>query len=355
MPVDVDKWINVYNENTRMFADRFNDNPNCNIAVFEYKYSKWINKKSVKRGNDIYIKILKDKFNPFFKSKNHKDFFITSQNINRKRVRRTRMLYITGTCDHNITGNISASWLSFGNYWNEFITRLRDVFGKVGYIRTWQSQDNGYPHFHALIYFFDHEFTAVHWDPDDTWRIHNKQKVVINRKNDKKAYCRDLIKSFWKWGNLDIQCCSNTKDALRDLLKYVIRDLEGGASDLTNAMVWYFRKRSFAVSDAFAVLFSTADASLEPSDADLINAVGVTQEAIQEDELIGIDVFPIIPRNLMPFYTQLTLKDWLDPPDPPPEIVDFLENFADSCEPVKFKVNSSGVTTTIYKYKNDSG
>ena len=350
LPVDVDKWIGCYCSSTGFLAARFNDNPLCNVVSYDYKYSKWVNKKSVKRGNDVYIRLLKDKFNPFFNSKNHKCFFSTVVNSRRKRVQHTRMLYVTGTCDHNITGDISASWVAFGKYWNEFITRIRDTFGKVAYIRTWQSQDNGYPHFHSLIYFFDFEFSVVYWHQDNSFRVHNRQKVVVNHRSGKKDFCRDVIKSFWKWGHLDVKCCDNTKDALKDLLKYVTRDLKGGSADLTNAMVWYFGKKSFAVSDAFYDLFGGC-ASLEPSDADLINAEGVIQEVIQEDKLIGIDVFPVIPRDLMPYYTQLTLVDWMDPPDPPPEMCEFLDNFADSCEPVKFNHLDNGVVVTIYKYK----
>jgi len=352
IPVDVDKWINFYTENTRLFATRFNDNPLCNAAAYEYKYCKWVNKKSVKRGNDVYISLLEKKFKPFINSKKHKSFFSTVINSKRKRIRHTKLLYLTGTCDQSITGPIAGSWISFGLYWNEFITRIRDLFGKVAYIRTWQSQDNGYPHFHTLIYFYDFDFTVVYWDNDNSWRIHNKQKIVVDRRSGKKDYCRNVIKSLWKWDNLDIKCCNNTKAALTDLLKYVTRDLQNGACDLTNAMVWYFGKKSFAVSKSFYELFGCKSASVEPTDADLINAVGVTQEVTQEDQLVGIDVFPIIPQSLLPNYTQLTLKDWLHPPDPPPEIVNFLDNFADSCEPVKFNHRSDGVTVTVFKFKN---
>lgn len=329
----------------------FNDNPKCQLVSYEHLTTSWVNKKSVKRGNDVYIELLKDKFAPLLNSSNHIDFFSTALNEHRNPVRRTRMLYLTGTCDQAKTGDIVASWVAFGAYWNHFITSVRDIFGKAAYIRTWQSQDNGYPHFHTLIYFKDFEFTATPWKEKDgstSWRIHNRQKVTINRKTGEKDYCRDVLKDLWKWGNLDVKCCDSSKQALTDLLKYVLRDLEGGASDLTNAMVWYFMKKSFALSRGFVELFGAFE---EPENADLINAEGVTQEGTQEGELVAIDIFPTIPRDLMPFYQQLTLDRLVRPPDPPPEMVEFLENFALSCAPATSRKRDDGVVVTVYKYR----
>jgi hypothetical protein len=227
---------------------------------------------------------------------------------------------------------------------------VRDIFGKAAYIRAWQSQVNGYPHFHCLIYFYDWEFSAVYWGPDNSWRIHNRQKVVVNHKSGAKDYCRDVFKDLWKWGHLDVKCCDNSKSALNDLLKYVLRDLEGGASDLTNTMVWYFQKKSFAVSRSFMGLFGDAGASLEPSDADLINAVGVIQEGTQEETLVSIDIFPILPRDLLPELHQLRLDNVDRPPDPSPEAARFLDLFADMCAPASSYRRDDGVVVTVYKY-----
>ena len=352
LPVSPEKWIFKFNENTGLRADRFNENPDCNAVVYEGFRHQWINKKSVKRGNDIYVSLLKKKFSPLIESSKNVDFFSTVLNEKRSRVRHTRMLYLSGTCEHAKTGDIVASWISFGLYWNSYITSLKDIFGKTAHIRTWQSQKNGFPHFHALIYFFDFEFSSIYWEPDDSWRIHNTQKVIVNRKTGEKDFCRDVIKNRWKWGHLDVKCCDSSKSALKDLLKYVLRDLEGGESDLTNALVWYFRKKSFAVSRSFLKLFGVG-AFEEPENADLINGEAVIQEAIQEDELVSIDVFPLIPRDMLPFYSQLTLKNWDDPPDPPPEMVDFLDNFALSCVPSISRINSDGVSVTIYKFREE--
>lgn len=348
-PVSVDKWIDEFNIRTGRLAVRFNDS--SSIVCFDSFDYNWVYSKCCKRGNDVYIYQINKKFKPFFKSKNHKKFFSTVVNDKRQRVRKTKLLYITGTCDHKLTGSIGKSWLNFGEYWNSFITNIRQQFGKVDYIRAWQSQVNGYPHFHALLYFYNFDFTATYWEPDKTWRVHNRQSV-------KGKPVRDRIKNAWVWGNLDIKCCDDSKKALRDIIKYVTRDLEGGESDLTNAMVWYFGKQAFAISKGFRSLFGVSDkASLEPSDDDLINASGVIQRSNSNRKLVCIEVFPVFRADLLPDFTQLTMLNWKNPPDPPPEWLDFFENLADSCVPSsvnkKELKDGSFVDVIVYEYKEE--
>lgn len=312
------------------------------VYIDGLKY-EWHLKKCHKRGNDVYIRSVKDKFKPFLKSKSNVNFFSTVVNDKRKRVRRTKMLYITGTCDSEVTGSISSSWLTFGSYWNSFITNLRGQFGQIDYIRTWQSQKNGYPHFHALVYFHDYEFTAMYWKNDKSWRVHNRQ-------SKDGIPVRDRIKDAWKWGYLDIKCCDDSKKAFTDLLKYVTRDLEGGESDLSNALIWYYGKQSFAISKNFQSLFGVPETSLEPSDDEYINAEGVIQSNNSKSELVMIEVFPVIMHENLPNYAQLNLDNYKKPPDPPPEIVNFLERYAIlDCKEVSYRVNADGVKIVVYK------
>jgi hypothetical protein len=340
-----DKWYYVpeLNTTTDIYCRYLDDHHvkysrHLDTVVIHGEKTEWDYKKCCKRGNDVYVRLLREKFKPLLRSKNHKQFFSTVVNKNRKRVRKTNLLYLTGTTspeheyrprsDYFKTIGIAEAWLKFPCWWNSFITNIRQQFGRVDYIRAWQSQSNGYPHFHALIYFHSFDFTCMYWEPDKSWRVHNRQ--MLNGKT-----VRERIKNAWVWGNLDIKCCDHSKKALTDIVKYVTRDLEGGESDLTNAMVWYFGKQSFAISRGFTKLFEPDIALAEPSNDDLINASGVIQSSNSNRILKRIEVFPIIRHDVLPKFSQTDLVNWCHPPDPPPEVVSFLDDFAFRCRPVK--------------------
>ena len=350
-PVDVDKWIDDFNSRTSRFACRFNDNPKNEMVCFEDYEIERILKKCCKRGNDVYIRQINEKFKPLLNSNKHINFFSIEINDKRKRIRKTRLLYITGTCDQKITGNLSESWITFGAYWNSFITNIREMFNGVEYIRTWQSQKNGFPHFHALVYFKDFEFTAVKWIEKNgsiSWRVHNRQ--MLNR-----VPVRDKIKNAWKWGNLDIKCCNDSKKALKDLIKYVTRDLEGGESDLTNTMVWYYGKQSYSISGGFMALFDVEKTSLEPSDDESINAEGVIQSSNDSKKtLVKIEVFPVLKWSTLYDLVKNTLDKCEIDDKPPPQIIEYLKFFEYSCKPVKStkkEFNGFLVDVISYDYK----
>ena len=361
----------VYLENEIRYIPDLNANPEKYLAYLDdhkIKYSyhanhvfldvesyEWEYWKSCKRGNDVYIRLLREKFKPLVEaSKNIDSFFSTKINSNRKRIRKTRLLYITGTCDHAVTGDIASSWLKFGEYWNTFVTNIRQQFEGAEYIRAWQSQENGYPHFHALIYFPNFEFTAMYWKKDKSWRVHNRQKL-----NGK--YVRDRLKDAWGFGHLDIKCCDNTRKALIDLLKYITRDLEGGESNLTNAMVWYFGKQSYSISRNFVGCLLGENVSIglaEPTNADLINASGVIQRSNSNKKLIRLEIFPLINIKNLDFSYTKSIVDVDHVPDPPPNVVGYFDKMALSCAAVSvkkhFAADGSSFDVVVFKYSNEA-
>jgi hypothetical protein len=168
----------------------------------------WRFVKACKRGNEVYLDIVRERFKPIIEREPR--VFFTDWGV-----KSTPMLYITVTTDPSTVG-IDRGWLGFGERWNKFITNLRNQFGELVYVRAWQSQKNGLPHAHALVYFCDREFSAVYWEPDGTYRLPSRSKH------------RSSIKKAWKWGHCDIVCVQDTQQLFKDLLKYVLRDLEGG-------------------------------------------------------------------------------------------------------------------------------
>ncbi|GAI05236.1 unnamed protein product, partial [marine sediment metagenome] len=182
-------------------------------------------------------------------------------------------------------------------------------FGSIVYIRTWQSQKNGYPHFHALLYFSDYEFTVVPW-------VHDNGKISYRLPSRLK--CRSAIKKAWNWGHIDILCVGDTQDAFTDLLKYVTRDLEGGECDLTNCMIWYFERQSFGISKNFAKVVWGTNVGIglaEPNDADLISDSMYNSNL----ELIRIEIYPTIRADLVYSDPPKTYQIDIFGKDPPPQ------------------------------------
>jgi len=272
------------------------------IQCSEYLDSLWIPTErnewkfiyAVKRGNKQYVKMMRDKLRPLQQL----------PPMDYDPLKKTNMLYITGTVDPVCCGK-DRGWLEFGSWWNEYITNLRVKYGKIEYLRAWQSQDNGRPHFHAVVVFKEKSFTMVPWTHPNgrrTLRLHS-------RSSDRK-----YIKNAWKYGFIDIVCVSDLRQAFKDLIKYVTRDLEGGASDLTNALVWYFGRQSFAISRGFFEHFGLKIDIAEPCNDDLIN--GIISNS-KNDDLLRIEIYPTIPENLVRKQKIVTIFDFSDK-DPPP-------------------------------------
>ncbi len=289
------------------------------IVYIPTEINKWAAIPCCKRGNAVYIEQVKVKFNQFT-TKEPLIFFDTNLDTDRKRTRKTNMLYITGSTDPSICG-FDMGWLEFGSHWNSFITNIKQQFGgKIVYIRTWQSHKNGYPHFHALVYFKNTEFTAVPWYDKEgrlSWRIPSRAKLH----KDDDLTIRQRFKSAWKYGNIDILCISDTHKAFKDMLKYVTRDLEGGESDLTNAMVWYFGKQAFSCSKDFAKVVwgdtENIDLSIGQIDVDLINP----NHSNSNLELLRVEIYPQISDDILytnpPKSHQRGLFDVKGPPSKP--------------------------------------
>lgn len=318
-----DKYVDFVLKHTGKIATTVGDIVSINGERFEWAFPE-----SIKRGNKPYVNAIKERFEKEFFSKPPIEYFNETQSD-----KKTKMLYLTGTTDPK-RFEIGQAWLHFGNYWNTFITNLRQKYGNIVYIRTWQSQENGYPHFHSLVYFADKEFTSVNWinaDGSKSYRLPSRSKD------------REKIKDCWKQGNLDIVCVQDTHKSFKDMLKYVIRDLEGGESDLTNAMLTYFGKQAFSYSDKFSALVwgnNNVVALQEPCNADLINAVCSNSNS----DLIRIEVFPILPQSFFKFNVE-TNKD-------PPNEFEYYIACLKERNPPSFHISKTGVQVLVYKEHN---
>lgn len=188
--------------------------------------------KASKRGNDVYkyligekLKILDDLKDITFFNKHAVD-------------KRSSLLFITLTYD-NKRCSVKTAWENIGTDFHGFINNLRKQFGHIEFFRTWESTEHYYPHVHCLIGFTEQSFPIfTHNDKDGktSYRIPNKVK--------------NKIASYWH-SFVDVQGVDSSGGAVKELTKYVTKDLCSKKGYRTNSMIWLFRKQSFAISKGF--------------------------------------------------------------------------------------------------------
>jgi len=196
--------------------------------------------KCSKRGNDVY----------FFRVRNRLDDLLQICKENRKLIWKdedgyyTQFLYLTLTYDTKRC-NIREAWENIGKEWNRFLSYLKKKYGIISVIRTWESFENGYPHIHAIIYFFECAFRVI------------KYKRKGKKYTEWRLYGRDIKEEINRgWHSfIDVQAIEDTK-RLQYIFKYIIKDIKNNKKEeqkqkQTLAMMWLFRKQSFSISNDF--------------------------------------------------------------------------------------------------------
>src|SRR4030042_3495018 len=121
---------------------------------------------SAKREDSMYRKQDNARMAPIFKAAESIQPFFNRKT--RKVNSQTNCLYVTGTIPHNIS--LGAAWeREISYHFNLFMTRLRRKYHRVWIVwRTWEANESGYPHFHAILYFPDMLFTCFRYK--NKWR-----------------------------------------------------------------------------------------------------------------------------------------------------------------------------------------
>jgi hypothetical protein len=185
--------------------------------------------KAAKRGNDVYKKLINDKFS-FLDSLEPIHFF------NDWGIKKTPMLFITFTIDTK-RFNRDTAYQLISTKLNRFETLLRQKYGSFVKFRVWEVHESGYPHAHVVYYFHNKEFQV--WEHlskkgKQTFRIGNKHK--------------DAISKMWDMGFIDIQGVQDTLGAFSEVKKYITKNIWSNKADLTNAFLTLYRKQSYWVS-----------------------------------------------------------------------------------------------------------
>jgi hypothetical protein len=185
------------------------------------------------------------------------------------------------------------------DYWNRFITRLRQYYGKVSFVRIWESHKSGLPHVHGVLIFWQRWFEYIknprfnkRREPgkgNKEWIFkgirffyYDKSRGKNKPKNDcylannyylapiEDGWMRNHpFKRFWnptsgsddprEWDFSDWTPVYGVAGCLLYLMKYMKKwlDRENDISDLNLAKLWVYKKRSFAISKDLQELLTT--------------------------------------------------------------------------------------------------
>jgi hypothetical protein len=196
--------------------------------------------KCSKRGNDVYKSRVKKRFS-FMSTLENKILFDWKNKT--KKTHKVNCVFVTLTFNPALC-SINEAWeVRVGREYNTWVTNLRNKFGRVEAIRTFEGYANGYPHIHVVLLFGDKEFTTFK-DGNDKWRIEEKEVFELSWKSfvDVQAM-RDLRGGLFYLSKhiLKAQVVQGDPTKEEDLWKYY----------LTLALNWVFKKRSFALSKGF--------------------------------------------------------------------------------------------------------
>lgn len=225
------------------------------VGFGDPKPTEYFAEKCSKRGNDVYQRRIKTRFDWLSREMPDKKFFGIKDFQVKKKVW-TSLLWITLTYDPS-RGDLIFAWETLGEDFNRFVTAMRRRYGRISYFRVWESFESGYPHVHAVMFFEEAKFEVKpYWSEDEnklTFRVEEKDEIA------------ELWHSF-----VDIQAISSLSNVFTYLKKHqekIILGLSGSVQegenpkkgfDLENIkglrtlfLTWIFRKRSFSVSGDF--------------------------------------------------------------------------------------------------------
>ena len=204
-----------------------------NQSLQNYEY-RWF--RSRKRGDSKYARHIESRFDALARIVPETRFFGFGVHGSVE----SRCLYLTLTYSRSL--GLRDVWRSVGSDFNGFLSRLRHLYGKLGVVRCWESQEDGFAHVHAVVLFEDHVFSGRSWrSPSGSLSY----RVV--------GADRDSLKGSWGHGFMDICMMSSVKAGFRYIKKYLSKSVrsDGDSSSKqvkTLAMCWDSHKRSFSMS-----------------------------------------------------------------------------------------------------------
>lgn len=190
--------------------------------------------KCSKRGNDVYWWRVNKRLR--FLNRLSSTLFDPHGNI-----KRTKVLFVTLTQNAR-KFTVQETCEKVGDDYNIWIRKLRKKYGQISYLRCREASKKGYLHIHVLMVFHAHEFKIAFSQLKRTSQGYRRVYRIEEKEEVGKSW-----HSF-----VDVQAIREMKKGIRYVTKYLTKTKSrSNTQNLTLALCWLFRKRSFAVSGGF--------------------------------------------------------------------------------------------------------
>ena len=198
----------------------------------------------MKRGNAVYEYKIRKRINTVVNTFDEKLFEkYLVRNENRKFYTNSMFISLTFATDYKewdlqhvekVTKkrNRHRAWKKSTKELNLFLANLRKQFGRFWCMRSIESTQNGYPHFHLLIIFLDRRFEC--FSDNNVFRIKEKEKMA--------KYYHSFI---------DVKACESIEEIVNYLIKDIFKQYGQYRKErerLSLALGWLYRKQSFSIS-----------------------------------------------------------------------------------------------------------
>jgi len=259
--------------------------------------------KLMKRGNNIHCYKLKKvvaEHTSFLDDDRIQDFLLRKKDG--KFV--TNIMFATLTWDPKIfLGNRNKAWRSISYYYNSFITKFRQKYGKCWVFKVFESTKNGYPHIHLLM---------VTEESFECFQKYSKQEEkYILRVRDKKDFA-----VFWN-SFIDVRVPYSISEVKRYITKDLLKQFNPKCVSSTQrlmslALCWLYRKRSFSISH---------EGMINEIFPDLIQGLSITQISTSQQINEISENYGYIFKGIVGIYQ---FKG-----EPPPDIIEIELNSED--------------------------
>lgn len=214
-----------------------------------------------KRGNRMYAYMMKERLDDFNRCLTTYKFFDSKQTQ-----KRHKTPIFKGTLTFDPKGiECYDAWEKSGKYYNNFMSKIRQEYGKSTQIRSWETHKSGYPHIHFIVLLGEKQLK--------TFFIPTKDRKLLKRgiKGTWRLTDKEKIDKFWVHGHTDLRAISKidgSEDLIEDEtdlsitslshdLKYLTKGLKKEIKKedkkqykqiLQFAIMWKMRKKSFSMS-----------------------------------------------------------------------------------------------------------